>query len=173
VAGSRGQDEPVSPERIAMMVTYRDMFDFVIEGNISAIRHALDGGFNVNEPDEYGFLLIHRACANHKPEIVSLLIQRGSKLDETATDKWTPLHLASISGAAGCPTILIKAGAQPDVQDKNGQTPLHLSVISRSPELAIELIALGSSKDIKNNNGLTPLEFAKEKNASAFYKVLS
>lgn len=155
------------------MTTYRDMFNFIIEENISAIRHALEKGFNVNEPDQYGFLLIHRACANHQPETVSLLIQHGSKIEETATDQWTPMHLAAVSGAIGCPTILVKAGARTNAKDKRGQTPLHLSVISRSPELAAELIGLGSSKDAIDERGLTPFEFAKKEGISELFGVLS
>lgn len=159
--------------RHKIMATYRDMFSSIIEGNISEITHALDEGFDVNEPDQYGFLLLHRTCASHQPQIVSLLIQRGSKLEETATDKWTPMHLAAISGAVGCPSTLVKADAQPNAQDKNGQTPLRLSVISKNPELAAELLAVGASKDIQNANNLTPLDFAKEKGATEFYEVLS
>jgi ankyrin repeat protein len=155
------------------MVTYREIFNYIIEENFSAIKDALDTGFNVNEPDQYGFLLIHRACANHQPEIVSLLIERGSKLEETATDKWTPLHLAAVSGAVGCPSLLVNAGANPNVQDENGQTPLHLSITSRNPTISEEFIKLGSRKDIKNFKGYTPIKLAIFKGAINFYKVLS
>ena len=155
------------------MPTYREMFDFIIEGDLSKVATGLDGGFDVNEADQYGFLLIHRACANHAPDIVSLLIARGSKLEQRATDEWTPLHLAAVSGAAGCPRLLVGAGASPNVRDKNGCTPLYLSITSRNPEVASELIELGALKDAKNLADLTPLELARERKAAKFYKVLS
>lgn len=155
------------------MTTYREMFDFIITENIAGIKNAIDNGFNVNEPDQYGFLLVHRACANHQLEIVSLLIESASKLEVTASDLWTPMHLAAVSGALGCPTLLAKAGANPNVQDKHGQTPLHLSITSRRSELAVELVSLGAKKDIKNNKGLTAFELAKSEGASGFYGVLA
>lgn len=100
-----------------VMTAYRYRSDYILEGNLPAIKRAIDKGIKVNEKDKYGFTLVHRACANHKPTILSLLIQRGSKLDETATDGWMPLHLAAVSGALGCPCILVRAGARPDMQD--------------------------------------------------------
>ena len=68
------------------MATYHQMFNLIIEGSLPEIRKSVESGFNINEPDQYGFLLIHRACANHRPEIVRLLIERGSSLEEPATD---------------------------------------------------------------------------------------
>jgi ankyrin repeat protein len=155
------------------MTTYRDMFNFIIAGNLPGLQKALDEGFDVNEPDQYGFLLVHRACANRQPEIISLLIARGSRLDDAATDGWTPLHLAAVSGAIGCPQILVQAGANPNALDNYGRTPLHLAITSGDPKVAEELIEAGSSKNINNGRGLTPLELAKEKGAAEFYKVLS
>ncbi len=101
------------------------------------------------------------------------MIERGSKVEETATDMWTPMHLAAVSGALGCPTLLAKAGANPNVQAKNGNTPLHLSIISRRKELAEELLQLGAKKDIRNSKGFTPFEMAKAEDATDFYDVLS
>lgn len=156
-----------------IMATYSEMFDFVIEGNLPEIVKAIDNGFDVNEADEYGYILLHRACVNHQLEIVSLLIQRGSNLEKTATDDWTPLHLAAVSGASGCFRLLVNAGANPNRQDCNGRSPLHLSITGRNPDLAAELINLGSSKQLTDSDGLTPLELAQQKKATEFYEVLS
>ncbi len=159
---------------------YREFFKLIVDGDIEAIRSAIDSGYDINLPDQWGFLPVHRACANHQKEIVALLIERGSKVHTTATDNWTPLHLASISGAVNCLALLVERGANVNAEDKNGQTPLHLSITYRNPEFpakSIELVktllALGSNKYAKNKKGFTPLDEAQKKGRDDLYQLLA
>ena len=101
-----------------------DFFQFTIDGDISSIRKAILDGYDINKPDKYGFIPLHRACANHNDEIASLLIQSGSSLNSKGADDWTPIHLASISGAFNCLDSLAKAGIEMDAKDTNGCTAL-------------------------------------------------
>ncbi|PWK48597.1 ankyrin repeat domain-containing protein [Pleionea mediterranea] len=152
---------------------YEEFFKFIIEGNIKAVKIAIDGGYDINEPDKYGFVPLHRACANNQPEIVSLLLQSGSKLGCRGTDDWTALHLTAVSGALDCIEPLAAAGIELDAKDKNGCTALHLSVTSRNPNLAKKLIEVGCNKCLLNKADNTPLQHAKVQGRTEFYDVLN
>jgi len=151
---------------------YSQIFKLIVDGDISSIREEISNGFKVNEVDQYGFSLLHRACANNKIDIVRLFLDSGSLVNITATDDWNPLHLAAVSGSIESVALLAKASIDMDAKDKNGCTALHLSVTSRNPALSKELIKYGCSKDILNNFGHTPLEYAKDKGREQFYAIL-
>lgn len=159
---------------------YQDFFQLIITGKLNDIMAAIAAGYDINRPDQWGFLPLHRACANDQKEIVMLLIEKGSKLNARATDEWTPLHLASISGALDCLTHLVKAGADINAVDINGCIPLHLATTYWNPELPTKsiqlvklLIALGSNKYKRNKNGLTPLDYAKKSGHNELYELLN
>ena len=94
-------------------------------------------------------------------------------MNSVATDNWTPLHLAAVSGAMNCLSPLSAAGAEMNARDTGGCSPLHLSVTSRNPEITKKLLELGCDKRVRNNAGETALDRAKLKGREAFYPILS
>ena len=145
----------------------------VEEGNFRQVKRAIDLGFDVNAHDKWGFTLLHRACVFQNHAVVGLLLERGSNTEAIATDLWTPLHLASISGGIGCPTLLVAGGANRDSRDKNGKTPLHLAAFIGHVEIVRELLQLGLSKTATDHSGLTPLEQAGDRNKRHVAELLA
>ena len=154
------------------MKTYNELFQALINKDTFTIEQALKNGFNPNTTDKYGFSLAHRACTNNNIEILQLLIDHRSKINIQATDNWTPLHLASVSGCIKCISILYNNGANMNAIDIIGNSALHLSIISENPEISKELIKYGCNKKLKNNKGLIALESAKNRKLKQFYKIL-
>jgi ankyrin repeat protein len=141
--------------------SYRAVFDFLIAADRRRIFKALELGFDVNLPDKWGFLVLHRACVCHLPDVVAALIDQGSSLEAEATARWRPLHMAAISNASGCPTLLVRAGALVDISDASGNTPLHLAADIRSVSMVRELLELGFDPAALNAKQQTPGDVAR------------
>jgi len=97
--------------------TTRDLVLAVIAGEIDRVREMYAEGVSVTEPDQYGWLPIHRAAANDRDDIIRLLVEWGSPLEATGTEQWTPLHLASVSRSPRAVRALLEAGA--DIQARS------------------------------------------------------
>jgi ankyrin repeat protein len=64
------------------------------EEALEAVRILLDLGADVNAVDEGGDTALHGAALRGSNEIVSLLVERGAKLDVKNAFEWTPLTIA-------------------------------------------------------------------------------
>ena len=138
----------------------------VIAGDIDKVREIYAAGISVREPDQYGWLPIHRAAANDRDEIVRLLVEWGSPLEATGTEGWTPLHLASVSRSPQAVRALLKAGANIHARSTFGQTPLHLAVGSTVTDELLEtvraLVSAGADRNAMDEDGVTPLNKARQ-----------
>ena len=156
-----------------LATTYAQLLQLVEDGNFRQFKRAIDHGFDVNSHDKWGFTLLHRSCVCRNHAVVALLLERGSNTEAIATDLWTPLHLASISGAMGCPTLLVAGGANRNARDKNGKTPLHLAAYIGHVEIVRELVQLGLSKTATDNSGHAPLDQAGDRNKDEVARLLA
>jgi ankyrin repeat protein len=138
----------------------------IIAGEIDRVRKMQAAGASVSEPDQYGWLPIHRAAANDRDEIIRLLIEWGSPLEATGTEEWTPLHLASVSRSSHAVAALLKAGANIHARSVYGATPLHLAVGPTVTNELLEtvrlLVSAGAAIDALDETGKTPLDEARE-----------
>jgi uncharacterized protein len=73
----------------------------------------------------------------------------------------TPLHMASLRGAAADVAILIEAGANPNSVNDVGATPLHRAVYAGNLQIVTQLLDAGAQL-VKNNYGTTPHDLAIE-----------
>jgi ankyrin repeat protein len=144
----------------------REFVRAIIAGNIDRVRKMHAAGASVSEPDQYGWLPIHRASANNREEIIRLLIQWGSPLEATGTEQWTPLHLASVSRSSLAVAALLRAGANIHARSLFGATPLHLAI---GPTITAEqlntvrlLVSAGAAIDAADGKGKTPLDKVRE-----------
>src|SRR5207249_4925820 len=108
--------------------TAREFVLAVIAGEVDRVREMHAAGVSVTEPDQFGWLPLHRAAANDRDEIIRLLVEWGSPLEATGTEQWTPLHLASVSRSPRAVAALVEAGANIHARSVFGGTPLHLAV---------------------------------------------
>jgi ankyrin repeat protein len=138
----------------------------VIAGEVDRVREMRSAGASATEPDQYGWLPLHRAAANDRDEIIRLLVEWGSPLEATGTEHWTALHLASVSRSPRAVAALVKAGANIQARSVFGQTPLHLAVGPAITEGLLEtvrvLVSAGAAADAVDQDGKTPLDEARE-----------
>eukprot|EP00922_Rhytidocystis_sp_ex-Travisia-forbesii_P026035 GHVS01038158.1.p1 GENE.GHVS01038158.1~~GHVS01038158.1.p1 ORF type:complete len:190 (+),score=30.66 GHVS01038158.1:238-807(+) len=80
---------------------------------------------NINTQDDEGWSPLHSASSAGQPQIVALLLQRKTKLDEASTASGaTPLHYAAAKGHIDVVKLLCTEGANLNARDKYGNTPL-------------------------------------------------
>ena len=144
----------------------RDFVIAIIAGETTRVRELHLAGASVSEPDQYGWLPIHRAAANDWDDIIQLLVEWGSPLEARGTEQWTPLHLASVSQSHRATAALLEAGADIHARSVNGSTPLHLAVGPAITEGLLDtvrvLISAGAATDAPDKKGETPLEKARQ-----------
>ena len=85
----------------------------------------------VNTADDDGRIPIHWAAWKCKPDVVKVLIERGSRLDVKTKSGFTPLHYCATGSskeeALQCAQRLLNAGADFRVRNGSGQTPAALA----------------------------------------------
>ena len=91
------------------------VFDAVAQGNISAVKSALDEGFPPtywnNLDGQLPTTPIHAAAQAGYTEVLRLFLDRGLKVDLKLQDGSTPLILAASSGKAETVTLLLDHNA--------------------------------------------------------------
>lgn len=140
------------------------------------MRKMHSAGASVAEPDQYGWLPIHRAAANDRFDIIKLLVEWGSPLEATGTERWTPLHLASVSMSPRAVGALVEAGANIHAGSVFGATPLHLAVGPVVTEASLEtvraLLSAGADRNIADQDGRTPMDKARDGGHPELLKIL-
>jgi ankyrin repeat protein len=110
----------------------------VFAQDAKAIRALLAGGADPNAADAKNWTPLHEAATQPNPEIVSILIDAGARVNAATTSTGaTPLHLAASNGFFSIVGLLLDAGANPKALDSNGRTPMdytleHASSITRT-----------------------------------------
>ncbi|KAK5058904.1 hypothetical protein LTR84_011168 [Exophiala bonariae] len=95
--------------------------------------------------------------------IVTLLLEKGAKVDIPDYDHCTPLWLASANGHSTVVLQLIASGASLDTVDPSEHnTPLHKAAAGGHQATVSVLIDHGADIFVYNNSNLTPLSYAAE-----------
>jgi ankyrin repeat protein len=156
--------------------TSRDLVLAVIAGEVERVREMHAAGVSITEPDQFGWLPIHRAAANDRAEMIRLLVDWGSPLEATGNEGWTPLHLASVSRSPRAVKTLLDAGADIHARSDFGATPLHLAIGSTITEPLLEtvrvLVSAGADPTAANEHGKTPLDEAREIGHAELQRIL-
>ena len=134
------------------------------EGNIEAVKQAIDDGADVNAKTDDGGTPLHYAADGGHMEVAELLIAKGA--DVNADDEWTPLHFAAHWGHKEIAELLINKGANVNAKgSKHKETPLYTAVRAGHREVAELLIDKGADVNAKRDLlglQLTPLYAAVE-----------
>lgn len=144
------------------------LFELIKNHEWDKIKKALSDKehIDVNIRDKGGNYLITYAVLLNKKDIVSMLINKGSRLDVVVEGKQSLLHIAiryrymdliklllyfnNIS--VGVPLI--------DIQDKNKQTPLFFAIKRKDKEITDLLLKAGSNVNSRDVNNHTALHLA-------------
>jgi hypothetical protein len=102
-------------------------------GKLSSANALLAGGAEANTE---GWAPLHYAVFAEQPEIVSLLIAKGAKVDARAPNQQTPLMLAARTGNLQIGKLLLNAKADPVLKDQHDETAATLAQKNNNSDFA-------------------------------------
>jgi ankyrin repeat protein len=141
-----------APMHVAVLKQRRDAVEFL----------ALEAKADINIADSGGNSPLHLAIYRNNPEIVSLLLSVGARLNAFNNLEQSPLMAACEGGHESSVVALLARGAKVNAADSRGQTPLHLAIKAGSSAIAKLLIKHGADAAPTDKSGLTPLALATE-----------
>ena len=104
---------------------YRPIHQYAAEGNAEAIVQDLSTNkWDLDRPDNQGRTPLDYALMHCHTNVISLLLDRGAKLNVKADGGATPLHLAAQQGCLDGVKLLLAKGANVNARDAQGKTPL-------------------------------------------------
>ena len=177
LAAGADVESPGADRQTALMIVARS-------GKIDAARLLIDKGANVNAVESWnGQTALIWATAQAHPEMMSLLIAKGAKLDARGlSHDWerrvtseprpkdmyrggfTSLLYAARDGCLACAKVLVAAGANPNLPDPDGTTPLVTALLNLHFEVAKYLVEAGADVDRWDLYGRSPLYAAFDMN---------
>jgi len=94
-------------------------------------------GADVNAQDDAGnTALLMAAMDDPSGDVVQRLLQAGARVNVSAKNGATPLHLAAMTGKYSVVKMLIASGADPHAKDANEKTPLMYAEENHNERLA-------------------------------------
>jgi ankyrin repeat protein len=133
----------------------------IARDDIARVRALLDGGHSMTVRARSGHPPLHLAVAMKKPELVALLLARGTDPNQEGDRKSKPLTLAVV---VGCDDALLQqlvdAGADLECKDLNGFRPLHAAAEANKPAAVRFLHAHHVDFEARTVNDLTPFHIA-------------
>ncbi len=95
------------------------------------------------------------ASVSASPEMIQLLIDNGSKIDEPSKSGWTALMVAAMSNPKAAKT-LVENGANIHHKNDKGISAIHIAIGNRQVETTDLLLSAGADPNLINPDG-TPL----------------
>nr|CAG4636933.1 EOG090X04G6 [Ceriodaphnia reticulata] len=136
-----------------------DIFHWCREGNAMQVRVWLDDTeHDMNQGDDHGFSPLHWAAKEGHLNLVTLLIQRGARVNATNMGDDTPLHLATAHGHRDIVSLLLKNKADINFVNEHGNTPLHYACFWGYSNIAEDLVNYGAYVSVANKYGEIPLD---------------
>jgi ankyrin repeat protein len=83
-------------------------------GNITKIKHLIDQGADIDQPDDYDITPLQKASLHNKSEAIITLIELGANVDKLNNDCKTSLQLAFFNNKTEAIETLIRHGANPN-----------------------------------------------------------
>lgn len=115
--------------------------------------------------------LMFASIAGH-PQIVSILLAAGAKVDRKDYAGCTALHLAARHGNSAVIRLLLAAGAKVDQRGPDRRTPLSLAVESGSPDAVRLLLEAHASVTLCDADGHTVLDVAAARGSADVVRIL-
>jgi ankyrin repeat protein len=92
--------------------------------------------------------------------MVTILVEKGAKVNAVSSEQWTPLLNASSAGKDDVVAYLLDHGADIDHANSTGHTAVILAAYSSFPKIVELLIEKGADIHRATSNGWTALHFA-------------
>lgn len=149
------------------------LFAVIRKGDLKKLAKLLDQGEDIEAAGKWGHTPLMFAVAEHRPDAVRLLIERGANVNHTTRDRCTCIQLATMQSDASLMNTLIEAGANVNERDERGATPL-MWAANRGPlESAQLLVRRGADLNAQDSSGLTALMYAAPEQPSLIEFLLA
>jgi ankyrin repeat protein len=104
---------------------YRPIHGYARAGDVAHVTEDLaQNPGDLDLPDDTGSTPLHLAASYCHVDVVTLLLNKGAKVNARSNDGATALHLAAQEGCADVVNHLLARGAQVNARDRQGRTPL-------------------------------------------------
>ncbi len=121
----------------------------------SRVKLLMYAQVNPNEKNDEGFTPLYFAAQYLTPETLTLLLDRGAKVNLTSKYNLTPLMAAAAAGRADNVKVLLEYGADPNMLDEKELTALDHAFNNHQLDAAIILSPLTTVKKPTMNEGDT------------------
>ncbi|EXJ72482.1 uncharacterized protein A1O5_04987 [Cladophialophora psammophila CBS 110553] len=149
------------------------LFEAIKTGNKTIIDILLSRGAQVTLTSQDGRSALHEAVVSNRPEIASLLINRGANVNsKTKADHWTPLHSAIANRNTKLASLLLQHGAEVDTKTVDGETALHISADYDFGDGALLLLNANADPDKTNRFGRTALHTSAHNGFESISQIL-
>jgi len=129
----------------------RELISLMDKGDTAGFAQKIDANRSViNLRDSRGGTILHWAAARGNTTCLSMLIERGARIDTKKYNGTTALHITSAMGYSGSVTYLLSQGSDPNIRSIDGQTPLSLAKQKRQMSVAAILLADKRTNDDEN-----------------------
>lgn len=148
--------------------------DAAKDRDAATVKKLIAQGADVNVPEGDGMTALHWAAEHGDSAMTGALLHAHANVKATTRiGSYTPLELASRSGAPAVVKALLAAGADPNRPDASGATALHLAAAAGNPDAVSALLEKGANPNARESEwGQTPLFFAAENNRASAIKIL-
>ena len=152
---------------------YDDFETLIIQGKRDEL-HSKFNDRNINMRASNGSTLLHTAVMADKPEIVTVLIDRGIETNAQDDVGKTPLHRALELERDNIAELLITHGASTTVEDNYGGQPLLDAVRNAGGdyELVELLLERGADPHHQNDYRVSPLSMARTTGDTTLIELL-
>lgn len=150
-----------------------EMLQAALNGNLQAIKNALENGFDPESTDSDMHTLLMMAAYNGHGKIVALLLDKGASVDHRDIMNRTALMYASTGPFNETVTLLLDAGANPNLVDGEEHfTPLMFAAAEGQAEVVQTLLKHGADKSMVDVDGESAYDFALNNGHSEVAKLL-
>jgi len=139
----------------------RPLPDAAFKGQALECARLISQGYDVNEPDEFGWTPMHRACESGSAEVVQVLLDHGADVDQLTPAESTAFHVCCLHGQLELAKLLIAADETPNINDANvnGYTPLHAAAFKCQGEMIELLLSNKADLHCREEDGWGALHF--------------
>lgn len=122
------------------------------------VEYLINNGSNVNIKDSIGFIPLNFTnIPNSNKDIIDMLLNADSDINNTDNNGWSIIHYASQSNNCYLIDNCIKMGVNLEQKNTDSYTPLHISAIDGNLDIVAKLIDNNVDINSKTNDGKTAL----------------